>query len=397
MSLKKVINATGTMLHTNLGRAPLGKDTLDKMLPIIQGYNNLEFDLEKGVRGHRDAHVKSYIKEITGAENSTIVNNNASAVYLILNTLANGKDVIVSRGELVEIGGSFRIPDIMEASGARLIEVGSVNNTTLSDYEDAITENCAMILKVHRSNFKISGDFNDVSISELSKLTSERKLILAYDLGSGLLRVPTGLTLSEISTVKGAVVDGANIISFSGDKLLCGPQAGIIVGDYNLISRCSHAPMMRAMRVGKLTIAALTVVLERFVNDIDYNGSVLENSKTPVDIFYLRAKKLASKIESEIDGSLCKVTVVDSTGSIGGGTLPDYFFKTKAVCLTLAKMSRSEKERMTSKIFHNLLIASTPVVAVLREGEILFDVCTMLDSEISEIALSLVESLKMIK
>lgn len=393
MLLTKVINATGTVLHTNLGRAPFGKELLEETSSNIIGYNNLEFDLKAGKRGHRDILTKEILKKVTGAENSTIVNNNASAVFLVLNTLAQDREVIVSRSELVEIGGCFRIPDIMASSGAKMVEVGSVNSTTLSDYEEAITENTALILKVHRSNFKIFGNFSEVSTKELAELSRKHKIPFVYDLGSGLLRKPEKLQLPENCNVRDSIHEGVSIVTFSGDKLLGGPQAGIIAGDEKLVDQCISAPMMRAMRVGKLTISMLSTIMQRYINDPSYCGPILEVAKTPFDVFSRRALKLKKAINNLIDKDKANATIINSKGSIGGGTLPQYFFKTKAVALDLNIKSRSHKEKITSECFHKLMTSKHPVISVLREGQIIFDVCTISDDNLSQIAESIKESI----
>ncbi|MFH2034091.1 MAG: L-seryl-tRNA(Sec) selenium transferase, partial [Candidatus Margulisiibacteriota bacterium] len=252
-SLKPVINATGIILHTNLGRAPLSFEP-------IRGYCNLEFDLETGKRGKREAHLKAPLKYITGAEDTLVVNNNAAAIVLILNTLASGKEVIISRGELIEIGGSFRINEIMASAGVKMVEVGTTNKTRLSDYENAVTENTALIFKAHKSNYSIKGFSEEVGIKELAEFSRKKGIPFVYDIGSGLLRKPKNLNLEGEPDVRSALKDGAYLVCFSGDKLLGGPQAGIIAGKKELISKLAKAPLMRALRVGKMTIAGLSAV-----------------------------------------------------------------------------------------------------------------------------------------
>ncbi|NWF49674.1 MAG: L-seryl-tRNA(Sec) selenium transferase, partial [Ignavibacteriaceae bacterium] len=261
-SLKPVINATGIILHTNLGRAPLSKEILSEMAPILSGYSNLEFDLYKGKRGDRTDHIKELLKFITGAEDVLVVNNNAAAVFFVLKTFAEKKEVIISRGELIEIGGSFRMPEIMKASGTKMTEVGATNRTRLSDYENAITPNTRLIFKAHKSNYFIGGFSEEVSIEELSKLARKHNLILVYDVGSGLLKKPSNKKFSEEPDIRSCLKEGADLVTFSCDKLIGATQAGIIAGRKDLIKTLSKAPLMRTLRVDKFTIASLNVILK---------------------------------------------------------------------------------------------------------------------------------------
>ena len=235
----------------------------------LSNYSNLEFDLKIGRRGQRNSHISELMKFVTQAEDAVVVNNNAAAVMLILKTFAEGKEVIISRGELIEIGGSFRIPEIMKASGCKMIEVGATNRTKLSDYENAITKDTALIFKAHKSNYYIDGFTEEVELSELSDLAREHELLFVYDLGSGLLRKPEGLPLEDEPDVRSSIKAGCDIVSFSGDKLLGGPQAGIIAGKSDLIQKIAKDPMMRALRVGKMTIAALSAVMRFYMKDED--------------------------------------------------------------------------------------------------------------------------------
>ena len=245
-SLKPVINATGIVLHTNLGRAPLGTAVMEEIAPLIAGYSNVEFDLKSGCRGHRNDHVAELIRYVTGAEDAVVVNNNAAAIILVLHTLAKNKEVIVSRGELIEIGGSFRIPEIIRAGGAKMVEVGTTNKTRLADYEKALSKKTACIFKAHRSNFTMSGFTEEVSLKELNRFSHERGLPFVFDLGSGLLRKPANLPLAHEPDVRSVLALGVDLVTFSCAKLLGGPQGGILAGKKELAERCAKKPVMRA-------------------------------------------------------------------------------------------------------------------------------------------------------
>ena len=263
-SLQRVINATGVVIHTNLGRAPLAEHALRLVAETASRYSNLEFDLEQGERGSRYVHVREILQQITGAQDAFVVNNNAAAVLLCLSTLARGREVIISRGELIEIGGSFRIPEVMEQSGAQLREVGTTNRTHLSDYRQAITEHTALILKVHPSNYQLVGFTADVSLRDLKQLGTEFHLPVMFDMGSGNLVPPQQFGLQDEPTVQEAVNQGADIITFSGDKLVGGPQAGIILGETGVITAIARNPLTRALRIDKLTLAALEATLRLY-------------------------------------------------------------------------------------------------------------------------------------
>jgi len=273
LSLKPMVNATGIVLHTNLGRAPLGSALTEEVVKIIEGYSNLEFDLEKGKRGHREDHITDLVTFITGAEDAVVVNNNAAGVFLSLSTFCSSKEAVISRGELIEIGGSFRIPDIMQQSGARMVEVGTTNRTRLSDYEAAITEETAVLFKAHKSNYYIKGFSEEVEIEALAELAHTNKLICIYDMGSGLLRKPKGLPLETEPDVQTALQSGADLVMFSCDKLLGGPQGGIIAGKKEYIQKLKKSPLMRVLRVGKMTLAALSEVIRCYLKD----ETLLEN------------------------------------------------------------------------------------------------------------------------
>ncbi|HLL85226.1 MAG TPA: L-seryl-tRNA(Sec) selenium transferase, partial [Longimicrobium sp.] len=255
--LRRVINATGVVLHTNLGRAPLAREALERVLAVSGGYSNLEYDLDEGERGSRYAPLLGLLSELTGAKASVVVNNNAAAVLLVLSALASGKECIVSRGELVEIGGGFRVPDVMRQSNAKLVEVGTTNRTRLRDYENAITPDTALLVKIHRSNFAQVGFTEEVPASELCALGRARGIPVYEDLGSGNLVPLTAPGLTPEPTVKSSVDAGVDVVSFSGDKLLGGPQAGVIVGRPDLVAKIRSHPLNRAVRVDKMTVAAM--------------------------------------------------------------------------------------------------------------------------------------------
>jgi L-seryl-tRNA(Ser) seleniumtransferase len=378
-SLKRVINATGIIIHTNLGRAPLGEKVLEDLKNITLGYSNLEFNLKKASRGQRNDHVVSQLRYITGAEDAVVVNNNAAGIILTLNTFAKDKEVIISRGEQVEIGGSFRIPEIMAASGAKMIEVGATNKTHLADYENAINENTALILKVHKSNYFIAGFTEEVPLKELVKLAHAKGLPVVYDIGSGLLRKPGNLPLKKEPDVKTSIAEGADMITFSGDKLLGGPQAGIVAGKKEMISLLSKAPMMRALRVGKLTLSALSTVIRAYFDDRTLVESLplftmLERSGEDL-------KKSAGTLAAKFAESGIKARVVKSAGQCGGGTLPHLKIDSFAVALTSGHKSQKERSTFAEKVFRKLLDFDYPIVAILRRGEILFDVLTLLEAD----------------
>ena len=319
-SLRPVFNATGVVLHTNLGRAPLAQSAIDAVREVAEGFSNLEYDLASGKRGSRYVHCVDLIRELTGAEDAIVVNNCASALVLTLSALARGREVIVSRGELVEIGGSFRVPDIMQRSGATLVEIGTTNRTHLDDYRRAVSSKTGAIAKIHRSNFALTGFTADVEVSALAPIASEHDIPIVHDLGSGLLIDLSDFGLSGEPTARDALDAGASIVLMSGDKLLGGPQAGIIVGKKNLIDLLRRDPFARVMRVDKMTLAALTATLELY-RDRDMaleEIPALAMIAAPADAIKSRCEYLSGKLR----GKGIESSVIESEASVGAGAFP---------------------------------------------------------------------------
>jgi L-seryl-tRNA(Ser) seleniumtransferase len=330
-SLRPVINATGTVLHTNLGRAPLADSALAAIQLTASGFSTLEYDLETGVRGSRYSHCVPLLRELTGAEDALVVNNCAAALVLALNTIAPQRDVLVSRGELVEIGGSFRIPEIMARSSARLVEVGTTNRTHLLDYRAAITPNTAAIVKVHRSNFAMNGFTAEATLSDLAKLGPDRGIPVVFDQGSGLLLSLEHFGFPYEPTARALVQDGASLVLMSGDKLLGGPQAGIILGNAELIAKLRTNPLARALRVDKLTLAALeaTLMLYREPDIAMREVPTLAMLTTPVERIRERAVALAARLSARG----LSARAVASDAAVGGGAFPVYAIPSAAVAL----------------------------------------------------------------
>ena len=361
-SLRRVLNATGVVLHTNLGRAPLAAVAIDAIHRAAAGYTNLEYDVDTGARGSRYAHCVSLLRELTGAEDALVVNNNAAALVLALNTLADKRDVVISRGELVEIGGSFRIPDIMERSGARLVEVGTTNRTHLADYETAVGADVGAVMKVHRSNFAMEGFVADVDARTLAAALEVRGVPLVHDLGSGLLIRLDDVGLSGEPTAADAVRSGAALVTMSGDKLLGGPQAGIIVGSASVVKRLRENPILRALRVDKLTIAALEATLalyrepERAMREIP----ILAMLSRSVNELRKRAESLQKQLG---DAS----RVVESEAGVGGGAFPNT--RIPSVALAFAR----DAQRLEAR----LRLGEPAVIGRIADGRLLLDVRTI--------------------
>ena len=377
-SLLPLINATGIVLHTNLGRAVLSEKALENIAKIGRGYSNLEYDLETGKRGKRHSHTKRLLRLITGAEDALIVNNNAAAVLLCLNTMAKDREVIVSRGELVEIGGSFRVPDVMAASNAVLREVGTTNKTHLHDYANAVYENTALILKVHQSNYQIMGFTSAVEIDELVMLGKKQKIPVMYDLGSGCLADLKPYGIYTEPTVQEIIKAGVDLVSFSGDKLFGGPQGGIIVGKKKYIEKIQKNPIARALRVDKLTIAAFEATLMAYMDNESTrdNIPVLKMLFQPADEIKQRARKIAAALRKA--SNIADIRVVQDRSKAGGGSLPEAEFETYAVQIRSVPMSVNELES-------RLRQGSPPVIARIREGALLLDARTVLEQEIKDL------------
>jgi len=391
-NLKPVINATGIILHTNLGRAPLGEKAIHDALEVMSGYSNLEFDLKTGKRGKRSDHITDILKYLTGAEDAIVVNNNAAAIILALNTLAKDKEVIISRGELIEIGDSFRIPDIIKAADVKMVEVGTTNKTNLSDYEKAISNKTGLIIKVHQSNYIIKGFTKEVSIADLAKLAHSKKLPLIYDIGSGLLRRHEKTSSQSEPDVKSAIASGADLVMFSCDKLLGGLQAGIIVGKTKFIGKLAKAPLMRALRVGKLTLITLINACRYYLEE----NSLIDNN--PVFLMLEKDSNYLLKSAEELAGLLKKekinCSVEETKGACGGGSLPEMKLKSYSVVFGNSHSSPKNKETLTEHVFHNLLNMDRPIIPVLKKGKLYFDMLTIGKKDISYIASSIVHHCK---
>jgi L-seryl-tRNA(Ser) seleniumtransferase len=368
--LTRVINATGVLLHTNLGRAPLGPEQLDAVRNIASGYSNLEFDLTTGRRGSRYHHAADLIAEATGAEAALVVNNNAAGVLLSLATLCKGREVVISRGELVEIGGEFRIPQVMSAAGVKLVEVGTTNRTHLADYERAITADTAAIFKVHPSNYRVVGFASSVAAADLSRLARGREVLFLHDIGSGLLRAPDGTPwTAEEPTVETSLAEGADLVMFSGDKLLGGPQAGIIVGRESLIASLSKNPLLRALRVDKMTLAALEATLVAYSKDGPAALPLWRMALADPEDLERRATELAERIQGRASDGV-KVEATASEAVAGGGSSPGGAIPSWAVAVEHPERSAAELER-------TLRDSAPPVIARVSDDRLLLDLRTV--------------------
>lgn len=374
LSLKNVINATGTVIHTNLGRSLLSEDIKDEVWNLSSRYSNLEYNLEKGERGSRYSHIINIIKRLTNAEDVLIVNNNAAAVLLVLNTLSKDGEAIVSRGELVEVGGSFRIPSIMELSGSKLVEVGSTNKTHLFDYEDYINENTKVLMKVHTSNYKIIGFTEGVSIEKLSKLGKKYNIPVVEDLGSGVLIDLSKYGLSYEPTVLDSIEKGIDIVTFSGDKLLGGPQAGIIVGKKKYIDKMKKNQLTRALRVDKLTISALEATLRMYLDEQKAINNIptLKMLTYKIEELEQKAIKLFNKISSlNLD---INIKIEDGLSQVGGGSMPTEVMKTKVISIVPNNISVSNLER-------KMRLSKSHIIGKIYDNKYILDIRTIFEDE----------------
>ncbi len=387
-SLGPVINATGVILHTNLGRAPLSPDALDQIREAAAGYSNLEYDLAAGKRGKRDVHAARLLARVTGAEAAIVVNNNAAAVFLVLHALAHNAEVIVSRGELIEIGDGFRIPDIMAASGARLREVGTTNRTRLADYARAIGPETRLLLRVHPSNFRITGFAGRPSLDELVALGREHDLPVYEDLGSGCLTDLSSAGIDE-PVVRASCQAGAAVVSFSGDKLLGGPQAGIIAGKKEVIERIRRNPLFRALRVDKLTIAALEATLRAYLRGALDDVPALRMIRLPVETIRRRAEEFVARL-AKASGSLAEWETIEGQSVIGGGSTPGESLPTWPVAVRSARHSAAALEERLRRPSG----AHKPVVARIEDNRLVLDLRTVFESEESALAAAIIAALE---
>jgi len=362
--LRRVLNATGIVVHTNLGRAPLAEGALARVVEVGRGYSNLEYDLVRGERGSRQGHVGAVLRRLTGAEAALVVNNNAAAVLLALAALAEGREVVVSRGELIEIGDSFRIPDVLARSGARLVEIGTTNRTRAADYERAIGPETAVVLRVHQSNFRVVGFEERPRLEEVAEVAQRHGLPLVDDLGSGHVSAGNRLLLGqEEPTARESLAAGADLVCFSGDKLLGGPQAGIVLGRADLVERLRRHPLQRALRIDKLSLAALEGTLLLHL-EAPERIPVLRTLAQDTSVVRDRAERLAAATGGEVE---------ETVGRVGGGALP------------LAELP-SFACALEESLAEPLRAGEPPVVGVVRDGRLLLDCLTLTDAEADEAA-----------
>ncbi len=381
--IEHAINATGIILHTGLGRAPLADEAARQIQNVLKGFCTLEIEKLNGRRGIRYQSIEQLVGMITGAESALVVNNNAAAVLLALDTLARGKEAIISRSQLVEIGGSFRMPDVMARSGALLVEVGTTNKTYLTDYSNAITERTGLLLKVHQSNFKIVGFTETVGLKDLVSLGKERNIPVVYDLGSGALIDPERFGLPHEPTVQESIKAGVDIVTFSTDKLLGGPQGGIIAGKKKWVDLLKKNPLTRALRVGKLTIAALEATLRLYLDEelAVKKNPVLAMMFAPFEIIEERCKKLISKITPEAK-ALMNISTVEGLSEMGGGSLPGEGIPTKRISLLPERINADE---LATRLRGN----TPPIFARIEQDRVLLDMRTVYDNEVDTIAVAL--------
>ncbi|SEL95887.1 L-seryl-tRNA(Sec) selenium transferase [Syntrophus gentianae] len=374
--LKRVINATGVILHTNLGRAPLCREARDQLLSVAEGYSNLEYDLARGERGKRYDAVRELLCLLAGVEDALVVNNNAAAVLLALNTLAEGREVIVSRGELVEIGGEFRVPEIMEKSGGRLREVGATNRTRLADYERAISPETGLILKVHSSNFKMVGFTEETSLEELVALGKKHSLPVMYDVGSGCFLDLAEYGLPGEPVVREVAASGVDVLTFSGDKMLGGAQAGIILGRRNLLEKIQRNPLNRALRIDKLTLAAMEATLRVYLNPKEAVNRlrILKALTEPLNDVTRRARKLLGMLKRALPTSF-SLALRPGASMVGGGALPGMEIQTTMVGIRMSGFSAGRLEERLRRL-------DVPIIVRVANNELLLDLRTIAEDEL---------------
>jgi len=374
-SLIPVLNATGVVIHTNLGRAPLGLETFESMRAVATGYSNLEYLVDEGRRGSRHQHLESVLKLLTGADSCMVVNNNAAAVLLVLTALARGREVVVSRGELIEIGGSFRLPEVMAQGGAILREVGATNKTHLADYEAALNESTGLLFKAHRSNFQISGFAQEVSRAELASLARESGVPFVEDLGSGLMCELSVAGIDPANQVARTIEDGVDLVTFSGDKMLGGPQAGVIAGRKELVDRLKKHPLTRALRPDKLTFAALEAVALSYLRQDTHRIPVVAMLTEPEETTASRARRVEEAL-SNVPGLTVGATSCEA--KVGGGAEPEKTIPSAGVTLEVDGMSENALE-------YALRQSEPRVVARLEEGRVLLDLKTVREHEVDSL------------
>ncbi|MDD5748332.1 MAG: L-seryl-tRNA(Sec) selenium transferase [Actinomycetota bacterium] len=385
-SLRKVINATGVVLHTNLGRAPLSRSAMDAIFETSSGYSNLEYSLETGERGSRQEHLENIVCTLTGSEAAFVVNNNAAAVLIVLSTLAKEREVIISRGELVEIGDSFRLPDIMLQSGAKLIEVGTTNRTRISDYRNAINQETALIMKAHQSNYRIVGYSENVPLKELVKLGKQFYIPVVEDLGSGSIVDLSRFNLEGEPTPRNSIEAGADLVTFSGDKLLGGPQAGIIAGSSRYIEACKKHPLARAIRIDKMTVAALDATLREYIDSEEAikNIPALKLLIEPAHIVRKKAMRLKRMLDRDNPTDFV-YEVVAEFSKAGGGSLPLTEIPTYCLSVKHNRLSAQDLERRMRSF-------EPPIIVRIKDEYLLIDLRSVFDSEIPLIAKALLSS-----
>jgi L-seryl-tRNA(Ser) seleniumtransferase len=385
--LRQVINATGVVIHTNLGRSPLHPSALEHLIEVAKNYSNLEYDLDLGERGSRYTHVEGILCRLSGAESALVVNNNAGAVLVALNTIAEGREVIVSRGELVEIGGAFRIPDVMRRSGTSLREVGTTNRTYLSDYQKAIGPQTALLLKVHTSNFRVMGFTSDVSLQDLVQLGRQYQLPVMNDLGSGCLVDLTQYGLEKEPTVQETIKTGVDVVTFSGDKLLGGPQAGIILGKKDFLDLIKINPLTRALRIDKLTLAALESTLLLYLDEKRAMEEIPTLRMLSLNMSRLkrRGRRLLKRLPGRIEKRI-QLTLREDVSQVGGGALPLQELPTMVLAIKPLDFSVNDLEK-------NLRKVEPPIISRISKDELILDMRTVLDEEIPLLALGLEKAL----